>query len=115
MPADSMLAARFHARISASPASRATTQNLIDFTGTLYPPIGGAASSRSASGQNAFHIIISCCSFVGEQLSGRAEVPRLTSCVHPRGGHNPLLIPDSVSRSPSPRLHGRVLRRVGSP
>src|SRR5262245_6845300 len=41
MPADSILAARSHARISASPASRTATQNLTDFTGTLYPPIGG--------------------------------------------------------------------------
>jgi len=41
MPADGMLAASSHARISASPASRAATQNLADFTGTLYPPIRG--------------------------------------------------------------------------
>ena len=41
MPADDTLAARSHARISASPASRAATQNLAHFTGTLYPPIGG--------------------------------------------------------------------------
>src|SRR5262245_9674993 len=41
MPADGMLAARSHARISASPASRAATQNLFDFSGTLYPQLGG--------------------------------------------------------------------------
>src|SRR5262245_26261436 len=41
-------AARSHARISANPASRAATQNLVDFTGTLYSPIGGAHLSRSA-------------------------------------------------------------------
>jgi hypothetical protein len=40
MPADGMLAARFHARISATPASRAAAQNLADFTGTLYPQLG---------------------------------------------------------------------------
>src|SRR5262245_33497725 len=38
--ADGILAARSHARISASPASRAATQNLADFTGTLYPQLG---------------------------------------------------------------------------
>src|SRR5215472_4888846 len=38
MPADGMFAARSHARISASPASRVTMQNLADFTGTLHPP-----------------------------------------------------------------------------
>jgi hypothetical protein len=48
MPADGTLAARSHARISASPASRAATQNLADFTGTLYPPIGGCPSSANA-------------------------------------------------------------------
>jgi hypothetical protein len=46
IPADGTLAARSHARISASPASRAATQNLADFTGTLYPPIGGLARCR---------------------------------------------------------------------
>jgi hypothetical protein len=51
MPADGTLAARSHARISASPASRAATQNLADFTGTLYPPIGGYPWSRSALGR----------------------------------------------------------------
>src|SRR6476661_8927239 len=44
MSADDTLAARSHARISASPASRAATQNLTDFTGTLYPPIGGPST-----------------------------------------------------------------------
>ena len=42
MPADSMFAARSQARISANPASRAATQNLADFTGTVYLPNGGA-------------------------------------------------------------------------
>jgi len=54
MRADGMLATRSHARISASPASRAATRNLTDFIGTLYPPIGGPALSgwsRSALGQ----------------------------------------------------------------
>src|SRR6516165_9609725 len=37
MPADGILAARSRARISASPASRAATQNLADFTDTIYP------------------------------------------------------------------------------
>jgi hypothetical protein len=46
MPADGILAARSHARISATPASRAATQNLTDFTGTLYPQLGGSARSR---------------------------------------------------------------------
>jgi hypothetical protein len=46
MPADDLLAARSHARISASPASRATTQNLADFTSTLYPPIGGPGTMQ---------------------------------------------------------------------
>jgi hypothetical protein len=45
MPADGTLAARSHARISASLASRAATQNLADFTGKLYPPIGGPVRS----------------------------------------------------------------------
>jgi hypothetical protein len=40
MPADGILAARSHARISATPASRAATQNLTDFTGALYPQLG---------------------------------------------------------------------------
>src|SRR5262245_38401896 len=38
-------------RTSARPASRAATQNLADFTGTLYPPIGGKACGRRAAEQ----------------------------------------------------------------
>jgi hypothetical protein len=41
-----MLAARSYARISASPATRAATQNLAEFSGTLYPQLGGPVRSR---------------------------------------------------------------------
>jgi hypothetical protein len=42
MPADGMLAARSHARISASPRFKGGYAKILaDFNGTLYPPIGG--------------------------------------------------------------------------
>jgi hypothetical protein len=36
---------------SASPASRAARQNLANFTGTLYPPIGGSRHDASVHGR----------------------------------------------------------------
>src|SRR5262245_38948587 len=51
MPADGTLSARSHARISASPALRAATQNLAKFTGTPYPPIGGPRHDAGAHGR----------------------------------------------------------------
>src|SRR5262245_11711260 len=44
VPADGMFATRSHARISASPASRAATQKLVDFTGTSIPNWGASRS-----------------------------------------------------------------------
>ena len=92
MSADDTLAARSHARISASPASRAATQNLTDFTGTLYPPIGGPSTSEVRVGSK----------------------PRLP----PRGAARPL--PSSADIGPRPRrttphhAHGRTILRAAT-
>jgi len=50
MPADDTFAARSHARISASPASRAAMQHLTDFIRTLYPHLGAQSKCLWSSG-----------------------------------------------------------------